>query len=269
MLTGRAGMSIGDFAGRASRGPIQLPSLVDQVAGDALQSQSLGGEGAGGDHGAGVYAVYGLKAGGGQRLFPAPNAFYFGNPGVGIQLGWSEKLGAGLLDAVFHSQPVEQRAVGSPRARSAFVPCSRPLLFQPMFPITGPLLAVHYGDNPDTIYLLDIDHRVGEDSGEMAAGRSIKNPEQIGLPADRFNQPLDFVVEPATQPRLDFEVIVRRGRVFLGRLQMEIVRLQRPTSLRIRADTWAPGMPCTFPPSMSAIRWRVSAFQLSSIPGLR
>jgi hypothetical protein len=50
---------------------------------------------------------------------------------------------------------------------------------------------------------------------------------------------------------------------------MEIVRLQRPTTLRIRADTSGPGMPCTLAASMSAMRRRVSAFQLSSIPGLR
>jgi hypothetical protein len=36
------------------------------------------------------------------------------------------------------------------------------LLFQPLFPVTGPLLAVHDGDNPDAVWLIEIDHSIGE-----------------------------------------------------------------------------------------------------------
>jgi hypothetical protein len=53
-----------------------------------------------------------LDPGGGQGLFLAPDALHFGYPGVGIEFGCGEKLVAGLFDRVFHSQPVEQCALG-------------------------------------------------------------------------------------------------------------------------------------------------------------
>ena len=58
-----------------------------------------------------------MKAGGGQRLFLPTDALHFADPGVGIQLGQGEELVAGLFDAVSHSQPVEQRALGLLLAR--------------------------------------------------------------------------------------------------------------------------------------------------------
>ena len=79
------------------------------------------------------------------------------------------------------------------------------LLFHPMFPVTRPLLAVHDGDNPDAVWLIEIDHGVGENGSEVAAGRRIKYPKQIGLPAHSLNQPLDLVVEPPAQSRLDLK----------------------------------------------------------------
>ena len=33
-------------------------------------------------------------------------------PGLGIEVGYGEKLAAGLFDRVFHPQPVGQRALG-------------------------------------------------------------------------------------------------------------------------------------------------------------
>ena len=74
--------------------------------------RGFGGEGAGGVDGAGVFGAQAVDAGGGQRQFLAADALHFGYPGVGIEVGCGEKLVAGLFDGVFHSQPVEQRALG-------------------------------------------------------------------------------------------------------------------------------------------------------------
>ena len=90
----------------------QAVGLVDEVAERALQSQRFGGEGAGGFDGAGVLVTQGLEAGGGEWLLLATDALHFADRGVGIQVGQGEKLVAGLFDPVFHSQPVEQRALG-------------------------------------------------------------------------------------------------------------------------------------------------------------
>jgi hypothetical protein len=59
-----------------------------------------------------VLVAQGVEAGGGQGLLLATDALYFGDPGVGVRLGQGEELVAGLFDAVFHSQPVEQSALG-------------------------------------------------------------------------------------------------------------------------------------------------------------
>jgi hypothetical protein len=52
-----------------------------------------------------------------------------------------------------------------------------------MFPVAGPLLAVHDGYNPDAVRLLDIEDSIWEDGRELAAGRRIKHPEQVRLEA--------------------------------------------------------------------------------------
>jgi len=72
--------------------------------------QGFGGAGAGGLDGAGILVPQRVHPGGGQRQFLAQDALYFAYPGVGIELGYGEKLVAGLFDGVFHPQPVEQRA---------------------------------------------------------------------------------------------------------------------------------------------------------------
>ena len=77
-----------------------------------LQGQGLGGEAAGGGDGAGVYVAQRVETGGGQGLLLAPDALHFADPGVGVQLGQGEEFVAGLLDALFHAQPVEPRALG-------------------------------------------------------------------------------------------------------------------------------------------------------------
>jgi hypothetical protein len=46
------------------------------------------------------------------RTDACSDALYFADPGVGVQVGQGEKLVAGLCDAVFHSQPVEQCVLG-------------------------------------------------------------------------------------------------------------------------------------------------------------
>ena len=56
--------------------------------------------------------LQGVKAGRGQGQFLAPDALHFADPGVGIEVGQGEKLVTGLFDRVFHTQPVEQRALG-------------------------------------------------------------------------------------------------------------------------------------------------------------
>jgi len=78
----------------------------------APKYQAFGGEGAGGLDGSGEFVAQGVKAGGGERLLLAADALHFADPGVGVQIGQGEELVAGLFDAVFHAQPVEQRALG-------------------------------------------------------------------------------------------------------------------------------------------------------------
>ena len=51
--------------------------LVDEVAQDALQFHSFGGEGAGGFVGAGVFGARSVEAGGGQQQFLALPIFLF------------------------------------------------------------------------------------------------------------------------------------------------------------------------------------------------
>ena len=60
----------------------------------------------------GVFLAQSLDPGGGQRQFLAPDALHFGYPGVGTEVGYGEKVVAGLCDCVFHTQPIEQRALG-------------------------------------------------------------------------------------------------------------------------------------------------------------
>jgi hypothetical protein len=45
-------------------------------------------------------------------VFLAPDALHFGYPGVGIEVGGGEQLVAGLFDAVFDPQPVQQCVLG-------------------------------------------------------------------------------------------------------------------------------------------------------------
>lgn len=66
--------------------------LVDEVAEGALQFQGFGGEGAGGVDGAGVLVTQRVDAGGGQRLFLAPDALDFTLRGAGIEFGYNERL---------------------------------------------------------------------------------------------------------------------------------------------------------------------------------
>ena len=109
-MDGHAGWDGSPYQGELGWG--QGAGLVDEVAEGALQGQGFGGEGAGGFDGAGVLVPQGVKAGGGQRLLLATDALYFADPGVGVQVGQGEKLVAVPLDAAFHSQPVEHRALG-------------------------------------------------------------------------------------------------------------------------------------------------------------
>ena len=94
--------------------------MVDEVTERALQVQGFGGEGAGGFDGAGVFVLHNVNSGGGQGQFFASDALHFAYPGVGIEFGCGEKLGAGLFDRVFHPQPFEQRALGLPLAGRDF-----------------------------------------------------------------------------------------------------------------------------------------------------
>lgn len=84
--------------------------LVDEVAEPALQGQDFRGDGSGWLDGAGILLPQPVKACRGQRLLLAPDALHFADPGVGIKLGWGEKLGRRLFHRVFHLQPADQRA---------------------------------------------------------------------------------------------------------------------------------------------------------------
>ena len=53
-----------------------------------------------------------VVASGGQRAFPAPEALYFADPGVGIKVGQGEEFVAGILDPVSHLQPVQLACAG-------------------------------------------------------------------------------------------------------------------------------------------------------------
>jgi hypothetical protein len=70
-----------------------------------VQVQAVGGEGAGGFDSAGELVAQGEQAGGGQRLVLALRFQLFSVSACCFLLV------AGLFDAVFHSQPVEQRAL--------------------------------------------------------------------------------------------------------------------------------------------------------------
>ena len=76
--------------------------MVDEVAEGGLQGQGFGGEDEGGLEVAGVLVPQRVEAGGGERLFLAPEALYFADPGVGVQFSRGEELAAELCDAVFH-----------------------------------------------------------------------------------------------------------------------------------------------------------------------
>ncbi len=167
-------------AGRSAPPPEVNPcwrqgiGLVGEVAEGALQGQGLGGAGAG------LFVAQGVEAGGGEGALLAAEALYFVDPGVGIKLHWGERLVAGLGEVVFLSQPVEHGALGCWRLGASSPPGGLLLSFQPVLPITGPLLTIHHGNNPDPIGLLDVDHGVGKDGGEMAAGGSIETRNRSG-----------------------------------------------------------------------------------------
>ena len=126
---------------------------------------------------------------------------------------------------------------------------------------------MHNRHNPDDIRLFKIDDGVGKNSAEMSPDRRVKSPESSRLHANLGNQPLDFIIKPATQFWGNVSVVSRRFGVFDVSLPMETMRFHRPTILRIRAETSSPGMPFSWPLSISATRRRVSRRQLSSISG--
>jgi hypothetical protein len=72
--------------------------LVDEVAVGALSVQGFGGEGAGGGDGAGVFVPQSVDPGGGQGKSFAPDAIHFADLGVGIEVGSSERVIAGLCN---------------------------------------------------------------------------------------------------------------------------------------------------------------------------
>ena len=71
-----------------------------------LQGQGFGGAGAGGFDGAGVLVAQCVEAGGGEGLLLALRFQSFSVSAFRFALV------AGLFDPLFHSQPVEQRALG-------------------------------------------------------------------------------------------------------------------------------------------------------------
>jgi hypothetical protein len=56
-----------------------------------------------------------------------------------------------------------------------------------MFPVTRLFLAIHDGDDPDAVGLVDVYHSIGKNSGEVAASRSIENAKQFRLSTNNLN----------------------------------------------------------------------------------
>ena len=135
------------------------------------------------------------------------------------------------------------------------------------FPVTGLPLEVHHCDDPHPLRLIQVDHRVGEDVREVPAGRRIEGPEAIGLTAHVLDHSLDFIVKASAQLWVYASVESGCLRVFLFRLGVKDMPLDRPTILPMRADTSSPGAPFTLPLSISVTRRRVSCFQASSRAG--
>ena len=69
-----------------------------QSLGGGVEVYCFGGEGVSGRRGrwCGCIVPQSVDTGGGQRLFLPPDALHFAYPGVGIEVGHGEKLGAGL-----------------------------------------------------------------------------------------------------------------------------------------------------------------------------
>lgn len=93
------------FLGREAVG------LVDEVAEGAFEVEGFSGEGAGGFDAVRVFGTQGGEAGGGERLALAAQFLHFGDEGVGVEVGEGLEFLAGLLDGVFHAQPVEHGAL--------------------------------------------------------------------------------------------------------------------------------------------------------------
>ena len=109
----------------------QRQAFILQPCALSLPSRFKVSEARAGSDGAGVFVAQGVEASGGQVLLFATDALYFADPGFGVRVGQSEKLVAGLCEAVFHSQPVQLRVLGMLLARinlgAPMVPLARPL----------------------------------------------------------------------------------------------------------------------------------------------
>ena len=109
-------------------------------------------------------------------------------------------------------------------------------------PITRTAFHVHHRQNPDAVGLLDVNHRIRKDGGEMPLRGRVKMAEAFRVAADILDEPLHLVVKTSAEFRIGLRIIFCGLRVFLFRLGMERVRFHRPTILRMRLLTTSPGM---------------------------
>lgn len=73
--------------------------------------------------------------------------------------------------------------------------------------------------------------------------RRAEAKESVRLAENTGNDSFDLVVQAAAQLGRGRGIILNRLDILLASLGMKDVRLHRPMSLRMRADTSSPGMP--------------------------
>ena len=132
-------------------------------------------------------------------------------------------------------------------------------------PITGLAVQVHHRDDPDPIRFFEVNDRVRKTLREIPPRRRVELVELARMGTDRRDGALDLIVETDAQLGLDLGVEPRRLGVLGIGFRMEEVRLHRPTIWRIFSEVTAPGMPCTCPLRISAMRrWTVPDHALAA-----
>ena len=132
-------------------------------------------------------------------------------------------------------------------------------------PVVRAPFGVHHRHDPPTIWLIQVhEGEIWKPSSQCAPGW------RTGAAARRLNQPLNLVVELATQFGPEFSVPLCSLRVLRGRFGMKDVR-QRSPPRRFYGrgrKLLSPGTHLTLPDCISSMRRSISTFQSASISGL-